>query len=254
MNERILDGKIALITGVSSGLGQASALMFARYGAKLVLGGVHEQGGEETALRIREGGGQAIYVRADVTRSGDVEALVGRAVEHYGRLDCAVNNAGTEGPVGATVDCTEEEWDRVMAVNLKGVFLCMKYEIPRMVERGGGAIVNMSSVAGLIGMAGLSAYVASKHGVIGITKSAAIEYGKRGVRINAICPCTVRTPMMDRLLRTKLVTEQGVADALPLGRLGAPDEVAEAAAWLCSDRASFTTGHALAVDGGYVAM
>jgi NAD(P)-dependent dehydrogenase (short-subunit alcohol dehydrogenase family) len=189
-----------------------------------------------------------------VTSATEVKALIQKAVETYGRLDCAHNNAGTLGPLAGIVECTEENWDRTIAVNLKGVWLCMKYEIPQMFKSGGGAIVNTSSSAGLVGLPTQAAYVASKHAVVGLTKSAALEYAKTGVRVNAVCPGFIRTPMMDRLTKGKPRLEARLAELGPVGRLGTPEEVAEAVVWLCSDAASFVTGHMMAVDGGTVAQ
>ncbi len=252
--DRILEGKVAIITGASSGIGQASAFVFARYGAKLVLADINEPDGEATAGRVRESGGDAIFVRTDVSRSGEVKALVARAVERYGRLDCAFNNAGIDGLTGFTADCEEDNWDRTLAINLKGPFLCMKHEIAQMLSQGGGGvIVNNASVAGLVGVTGLPAYVAAKHGLVGLTKAAALEYARQGIRVNAVCPGAIRTPMLEHALRHGLGVEEALVAHEPLGRLGQPDEVAETAAFLCSDRSSFMTGHALAVDGGWAA-
>lgn len=253
MTANMLEGKVTIITGASAGIGQASAFVFAGYGARLVLADINEKDGEATASRIRDGGGDAIFVATDVSRASDVEALVARTVERHGRLDCAFNNAGIEGLMAWTADCTEENWDRTLAVNLKGVFLCMKYEIQQMLKQGAGAIVNTSSAAGLIGVAGLPAYSASKHGVVGLTKAAALEYAKRGIRVNALCPGAIRTSMVEDAIRQGLVTEESAVAMEPVGRLGTPEEMAEVAAWLCSDRASFVTGHAMAADGGMVA-
>jgi NAD(P)-dependent dehydrogenase (short-subunit alcohol dehydrogenase family) len=252
----MLEGKSVIITGASTGIGQGSAFVFAAHGAKLVLADINEKGGEETARRVREGGGEAVFVRADVTRAGDVEALVARAVEVYGRLDCALNNAGIDGQMAPTADCSEENWSRTLAVNLTGVFLSMKFELLQMLKQGGGgAIVNTASVAGLVGVGmGLPAYVASKHGVVGLTKSAALEYAKLKIRVNAVCPGAIRTPLLDHALKQGLVSEEALVSMEPVGRLGEPHEIGEAAAYLCSDRASFITGHAMVVDGGYVAV
>lgn len=254
MNERMLEGKIALITGASSGIGRGAASVFARHGARLVLADINVEGGAETVRLVQEARGEAIFVKADVSKAGEVEALIKQAVARFGRLDCALNNAGIDGQMGPTADCTEENWDQVLAVNLRGVWLCMKYQIPQMLAQGGGAIVNVASAAGLVGYPGLCAYVASKHGVVGLTRAAALEYGKQHIRINAVCPGVIRTPMLEEIIRQGLVTEEQAAAMEPIGRLGTVEEVGETAAWLCSGRASFMLGHALAVDGGLTAV
>lgn len=252
METGLLDGKIALITGASSGIGRSAALLFARHGAKVVLADINVAGGEETAEMVRARSGSARFIEADVSRAEQVEAMIRFAVAEHGRLDCAFNNAGVEEATGPTADCTEESWDRVMSINLKGVWLCMKYEIRQMLVQGGGAIVNNASIAGLVGYPGRPAYAASKHGVVGITRAAAVEYARQNIRINAVCPGAVRTAMIDSLIHEGRLDEQQLAARQPIGRLGSPEEVAESAAWLCSDRASFMVGHALAVDGGRV--
>jgi len=249
-----LVGKIALVTGGSSGIGRSAALAFAREGAKVTIGDVQVEAGQETVQMIREVGGQAVFVQADVSKASDVEALINKTVEVYGRLDCAYNNAGVEAKYGFTVKSTEEDWDRVLGINLKGVWLCMKYEISQMLEQGGGAIVNTASIAGLVGMPGTSAYVASKHGVVGLTKTAALEYAKAGIRINAVCPGTTRTPLAERFIAGDPRAEEQMNAMQPVGRMGRPEEIAEAVVWLCSDAASFVTGHAMVVDGGFVAQ
>ena len=251
---RHLDGKVALVTGASSGIGRATAIVFAREGAKLVLDDIDVAGGEETVKLVKEAGGEAIFVRADVMNSTDVAALVSKAVESYGRLDCAFNNAGISGVTATTTECPEENWDHVIDVNLKGVWLCMKYEIPQMLKQGGGAIVNTSSIAGLIGVQGRPAYIASKHGVAGLTKAAALEYGKDKIRVNAVCPGVIRTAIMDRLFTEMPQLEETRVAQHPIGRLGFPEEVAEAVVWLCSDAASFVTGLIMTVDGGFTAQ
>ncbi len=250
----LLKEKVALVTGGGSGIGRASALAFAREGARVVVADVAVEGGEETVGLIKKAGGEALFVRADVTQSAEVEAMVQRAVSAYGRLDCAFNNAGIEGTPAPTAECSEENWERVLAVNLKGVWLCMKHEIPRMLRQGGGAIVNTASVAGLVGFQNMPAYVASKHGVAGLTKTAALEYARQGIRVNAVCPGVIRTPMIERFMGKGGQTEEELSALEPVGRLGAPQEVAEAVVWLCSDAASFVTGHTLVVDGGLVAQ
>lgn len=246
------EGKIALVTGGSSGIGRATALAFAREGAKVVIGDIQVEGGERTLQAIKEAGGDAILVKTDVTRPDQVEALIKRAVETYGRLDCAFNNAGFEGAQAPTADYTEEDWDRVISINLKGVWLCMKYEIPQMLKQGSGAIVNTASSAGLVGFRTAPAYTAAKHGVVGLTKTAALDYAPAGIRINAVCPGVIRTPMLERLTGGHPKLEAWLLAQEPVGRAGTPEEVAEAVVWLCSDAASFVTGHPMAVDGGFV--
>jgi NAD(P)-dependent dehydrogenase (short-subunit alcohol dehydrogenase family) len=247
-----LEGKAALVTGGGSGLGRASAIALARAGATVTVADVDEQGGKETVtLVLEEAGGDADFVRADVTQADEVEAMVDKTVTRWGRLDCALNNAGTTGVSAPTADYTLEDWNRALALNLTGVFLCLKYEIPAMLESG-GAIVNMASGAGLVGFAGLPAYVASKHGVVGLTRAAALEYASQGLRVNAICPGSTRTPMLEGFMGGDEQVERMMTRAVPLGRLGRPEEIADAVVWLCSDAASFVVGHALAVDGGSV--
>ena len=246
--------QVALVTGASSGIGRAAALAFASEGARVVAADLLEKDGEETLRLIKARGGEGIFVPTNVSSPAEVARLVGRAVETYGRLDFAFNNAGVEGELATTADCTEENWDRTLTINLKGVWLCMKHELPKMLERKRGAIVNCSSVAGLIGFPQLPAYVASKHGIVGLTRAAALEYAKLGIRINAVCPGVIRTAMVDRLITAHPEMEAALVGGEPIGRAGRPEEVAAAVIWLCSDSASFVTGHALAVDGGWVAQ
>jgi len=250
----LVTGKVAIVTGGGSGIGRASALAFAREGAKVVVADVVVEGGEETVRLIQHNGGAAIFVKTNVSKAAEVEALVARAVLTYGRLDCAHNNAGIEGPGATTVDYAEESWERVLAINLTGVWLCMKYEIPQMLKQGSGAIVNTASTAGLVGYPRGSAYVASKHGVVGLTKTAALEYAKSGIRVNAVCPGAIDTPMMWRITDHLPQRAARMAAAEPVGRMGQPAEIAEAVVWLCSEAASFVTGHAMAVDGGMTAQ
>lgn len=249
-----VDEKVALITGAGSGIGRATALTFAREGAKVVVADIVVAGGEETVRMIKAAGGEAIFVKTDVTKAAEVEALVKKTVDTYGRLDCAFNNAGIEGEMALTADCTEENWNRVVDIDLKGVWLCMKYEIPQMLKHGGGAIVNTASVAGLVGFQSIPAYVASKHGVNGLTKTAALEYAKSGIRVNAVCPGVIHTPMVERLFGTNPQFSEAVSAMEPVGRFGKPEEVAEAVLWLCSDAASFVTGLPMAVDGALTAQ
>ena len=251
----ILDGRVALITGAGSGIGRATSKIFAREGAKLVLADVVEDGGQETLRMLKEAGADAMFVKTDVSRWADVEAMVAKAAEKYGRLDCAFNNAGIEGEGGQTHECTEANWNRVIAINLTGVWLCMRAEITQMLKQGGsGAIVNTSSGAGLAGIRGMPAYVAAKHGVAGLTRAAALEYGRHNLRINAVCPGPIRTPMMARGLQRRPDLEERYARSEPLKRLGEPEEIGEAVAWLCSDRASYVTGLPMPVDGGFMAQ
>src|SRR3989449_2168859 len=234
-----LAGKVALVTGAGSGIGRASALTFAREGAKVVVADVVVEGGEETVGMVKTAGGEALFVKADVSQAAEVEALINKTLATYGRLDCAHNNAGIEGAVATTAECTEENWDRIITINLKGVWLCMKYEIPQMLKQGGGAIVNTASGAGLVGIPRAGAYVASKHGVVGLTKTAALEYAKAGIRVNAICPGSTRTPMLEGFMAGDPRVEAMMVAGEPIGRLGRPEEIAEAVVWLCSDAASF---------------
>lgn len=250
-----LMGKVALVTGGGSGIGRATALAFARDGARVVVADVGAEGGMETVTSIQNAGGEALFVKADVSRAAEVETLMGAVVNTYGRLDCAHNNAGIEGTSARTADYPEDDWDRVIAINLKGVWLCLKFEIPLMQQQGGGAIVNTASIAGLVGAQRMPAYVASKHGVAGLTKAAALEYAKAGIRVNAVCPGVIRTPMVQRFFLDRYPqAESRLSASEPIGRLGTPAEVAEAVVWLCSDAASFVTGHTMAVDGGMVAQ
>lgn len=248
-----MQGRVALVTGGSSGIGRATALAFAREGAKVVVGDVLVDGGRETVRLITDAGGEAVFVRTDVANPYEVQALVDEAVQRYGRLDYAFNNAGIEGTMAPTAECSEENWDRTIDINLKGVWLCMKAEIPQMLTQGGGAIVNTASVAGLVGFPNLPAYCASKGGVVQLTKAAALEYARMGIRINAVCPGVIRTPMVERVTGGNPETEAQFTALEPVGRMGTPEEVAEAVVWLCSDAASFVTGHAMVVDGGLVA-
>ncbi len=248
-----LDGRVALVTGGSSGIGRATALCFAREGARVVVADVDVKGGEETVKMISDTGGQAMLVKTDVTKAAEVEAMVNKTIESYGRLDCAYNNAGIV-VVASTVDHSEDDWDRVIDINLKGVWLCMKYEIPQMLKQGGGNIVNTASINAAVAAGNDCAYVASKHGVAGLTKTAAIEYARSGIRVNAVCPGKINTPMTDYLISIGAESESGNEDESPIGRGGEPEEIAEAVVWLCSDAASFVTGHTMAVDGGYLAQ
>jgi NAD(P)-dependent dehydrogenase (short-subunit alcohol dehydrogenase family) len=247
------DGKVALVTGAASGIGRATARLFAERGAAVVAADVDEPGGRETARLVAEAGGRAHFVRTDVGDPAQVERMVAAAVEAFGRLDFAHNNAGIGGAGLPIPDYPLAEWQRGIDIMLSGVFYGMKYEIPAILRAGGGAIVNTSSGAGLVGFPGMAAYVAAKHGVIGLTRTAALEWGARGIRINAICPGTARSRMVDEWLGSDPGHEAQVAALHPIGRIAEPREIAEAVLWLCSPGASFVSGAALPVDGGYTA-
>jgi NAD(P)-dependent dehydrogenase (short-subunit alcohol dehydrogenase family) len=247
-----LEGKVALVTGAAGGIGRASAEIFAREGARVVVADIQDGGGEETVRLIKDAGGDATFVHTDVTRSDDVQNMVRAALERYGRLDCAHNNAGIAVGGHPLAETPDQDWDRAIAVMLTAVFLCMKHEIPPMLRQGGGAIVNTSSGAGLVGYPGTPGYVAAKHGVLGLTKVAALDYGAQGIRVNAVCPGTVWSPMVDNAVNGDPKIEEYLKSLHPIGRIGESAEVAEAAVWLCTGAASFVLGHALSVDGGYV--
>ena len=246
-------GKVALVTGAASGIGRATALAFARHGAKVVVSDVDDAAGEETVALVRAQNTDALFVHADVSRRSAVEALITTAAQMYGRIDFAFNNAGVSGARAMMADYSEESWDRVIGINLKGVWLCMKYELQQMLRQGGGVIVNTSSTAGQTGSRGVGAYVASKHGVIGLTKAAALEYARQNIRVNAILPGTIHTHLIDEFTRGNEQMLQEFAEGEPIGRLGRPEEVANAVIWLCSAESSFVTGATLAVDGGRLA-
>lgn len=253
-------GRAVLVTGAGSGLGRATAFAFAARGASVLVADVRAEAARETVAlaprpdlpRPAEARPEMLAFAADVTDPAEVRAMVKACVDGFGRLDAAVNNAGTTGPGGLTADYPPDAWRAVMALNLDSVFHCLQAEIPEMLARGGGAIVNVASGAGLMGFAGLPAYVASKHGVVGLTRAAALEYAARGVRVNCVCPGSTRTPMLEAFMAGDERIERMMVNAVPLRRLGRPDEIAEAIVWLCSDAASFVVGHALAVDGGAV--
>jgi NAD(P)-dependent dehydrogenase (short-subunit alcohol dehydrogenase family) len=248
-----LSGKIAVITGGSSGIGMTTAQAFAGVGAKVVIADIED--GTKVAENIKRAGGDAIFVRTDVSKSTDVETLVRVAIETHGRLDFAVNNAGIGGTSATTGDYTEQDWNCVIGVNLTGVWLCMKYELEQMLKQGGGAIVNMASILGWVGFANAPAYVAAKHGILGLTKTAAIEYAAQNIRINAVCPAFIYTPLLEKAgIAEGTEMYNTVASLHPMKRLGKPEEVADLVLWLCSDGASFVTGSAYLVDGGYTSQ
>jgi NAD(P)-dependent dehydrogenase (short-subunit alcohol dehydrogenase family) len=248
-----LQNKVGIVTGGTSGIGRDTAILFAKAGAKVVVAGRREVEGKETIDLIRAAGGEGLFVKTDVSRAVEVQALVRKTVEKFGRLDIAFNNAGIEGSWIPIVDQSEEDWDRTIAINLKGVWLCLKYEIQQMLKQGsGGAIVNMASVSGLIGAAGAATYTASKHGVMGLTKSAALETARSGIRINAVCPAVIESPMEERLYGDPEF-RKFVIGLHAIGRFGKPIEIAEAVVWMCSDRASFMMGQSLVLDGGFLA-
>jgi NAD(P)-dependent dehydrogenase (short-subunit alcohol dehydrogenase family) len=249
--EKTFKDQVAIITGGSFGIGKAAALALASRGAKVVVADWIE---EPSVLKVlTEAGGTGLFVKCDVSKNDDVARMINQTLKTFGRLDIAVNNAGIEGTTANTHECSEENWDKTIGINLKGTWLCMKHEIPIMLKQGKGAIVNIASVAGLIGFPGLPAYVVSKHGIIGLTKTAALENAKLGIRVNAVCPGVIRTPMIDRITGKDKTVEKQYENMEPVGRMGSPEEVAEAIVWLCSDASSFVTGHAMAVDGGWIA-
>lgn len=247
------EGKVVLVTGGSLGIGQAAAVAFAAAGAKVVIAARRMTEGEEVVAQIKATGGEASFIQTDVSKSTEVQALIAAVVERYGQLDCAFNNAGVVGAGVPTHEHSEEAWDQIIDINLKGVWLCMKYELAQMIKQGKGAIVNNSSVLGFSGL-GSAAYCASKHGIVGLTRTAALEYVKQGIRVNAVCPGLIHTPMIDTRLAQNPQSIDHYLAAQPIGRFGRSEEIAQAVLWLCSDAASFVTGHAMAVDGGFLAQ
>jgi NAD(P)-dependent dehydrogenase (short-subunit alcohol dehydrogenase family) len=243
----LLAGKVALVTGAGAGIGRASALSFAEAGARVIVADIDVAGGEETAQSIEQSGGEALFVKVDVTDASEVNTLVAQAVAHFGRLDCAHNNAGVLGTIAPILESPDENFDRVMAVNLKGVWLCLKAEIRQMLTQGGGAIVNTASSAGIKGSPTLPAYSASKHAVVGLTKSAALAYARDGIRVNAVCPGYVDTALLDRLFAGEPERKESERLGTLLGRFGTPQEIAQTVVWLCSDAAAIMTAHALPV-------
>lgn len=248
------DGKVVLVTGGGGGIGRASALAFAKAGARVAVVDRDVAAGTETTRLIETTGAQALFIQTDVTQAAQVEAMVAQVVAHFGRLDCAFNNAGIEEEHMRLADCAEDTFDRIMAVNVKGVWLCLKYELAQMLKQGGGSIVNTASVASLVGAPKMAAYSASKHAVLGLTKSAAVEYGRKNIRVNAVCPGVIRTAMFDRAVQADPKVGPAVAQLHPIGRIGEADEVAAVVLWLSSDAASFVTGHAHTVDGGMTSV
>ncbi len=249
--EKIFKGKVAIVTGGSFGIGKATAIAFAKRGASVVIADWMED--PNTLGDIEAEGVKGLFVKCNVSQSEQVKALFEQCISTFGKVDFAFNNAGIEGATAPVHQYAEAEWDKTIGVNLKGVYLCMKHEADHMLNAGGGVIINCASIAGLIGFLGLSAYVASKHAVIGLTKTAALEYAKQGIRVNAVCPGVIKTPMIDRVTGKDKLVEKQYEDMEPLGRMGAPEEVAEAVIWLCSESSSFVTGVALPVDGGWIA-
>lgn len=241
--------KVVIVTGAASGIGRATALAFAKEGAKVAVVDIMEKEGEETVKQIKVISGEAFFIKCDVSSELEVQDMVHQTIKKYGRLDIAYNNAGTEGTPSSTTECTVENWNKTINIDLKGVWLCMKYEIPAMLAGGKGSIVNCSSIAGLVGFETIPAYVASKHGVIGLTETAALEFAKKNIRVNAVCPGVIKTPMLDRFTKGQ---EELMAEQDPMGRVGLPEEIAESVLWLSSDKASYVTGQAIAVDGGWI--
>ena len=252
MNE--FQGKVALVTGGTAGIGRAAAIAYAREGAKVVVAGRRAAEGEATVQLVRAQGGEALFVPTDVAQEAQVKNLIGRTVEQFGRLDFAFNNAGIDQQPTPLLEQTVETYDQVMDINVKGVWLSMRHEIPAMLKTGGGAIVNTSSALGLIAFPGVEVYVASKHAVIGLTKSAAVEFGKQGIRINAVLPAVIETDMYRRFVGEKAEAIAAMAAMHPIGRIGTPEEIADAVIWLCSSKSSFVIGHSLLVDGGFTAQ
>lgn len=249
-----LQNKVIVVTGGASGIGRVTAMAMAQAGAKVVVADVNAAAGEATAQLLRDRGSEALFVPTDVGDAAAVQSLIQQTVTTFGRLDCAFNNAGIEGLLMRSADASEDDFDQIMRVNVKGVWLCMKYELQQMVAQGGGVIVNTASVAGLVGAHSLPIYSASKHAVVGLTKSAAVEYARKGVRVNAVCPTVIRTPMVERGLTVMPQFIEEVKQAIPMRRIGEPEEVAAAVLWLCSDASRFVTGATLTVDGGFTAQ
>lgn len=248
-----MKGKVAIITGAASGIGRATAELFAVHGAFVVVADIDIEAAKETLELIKKSGEKGIALEVDISQEEQVKSMVEETIDRFGQLNFACNNAGIEGEQAITAECSTANWDKVIQINLQGTWQCMKYEIPELLKNGGGAIVNISSVAGLLGFGGLPAYVSSKHGINGLTKTAALEYANQGIRINSVCPAAVQTSMIDRILGEEGESRADLIKQHPMERFGKPEEVAEAIVWLCSEKASFITGQTLAVDGGYTA-
>lgn len=250
---KLFEDKIALITGAASGIGRATARAFADEGARVIVLDVSTEAGHETVQLVEEDGGEAAFIKADVSQAEEVQAAIQTIIETYGRLDIGINNAGIAGPWTRVADLSFDDWDQVLAINLNGVFYCMHYEIKQMLQQGAGVIVNTASVAGLRGLANASAYSASKHAVVGLTKAAALEYARQGIRVNAVCPVFTRTPLFEEMFELNPNYEEKLKRNIPMRRYGTPENIADAIVWLCSDAASFVTGQAVPLDGGMTA-
>ena len=246
-----MKGKVALITGAGSGIGRATAHLFAVHGAFVIIADKNIESAQETLELVKKSGEKGLALEVDISKEKQVKALIEKIITQFSQLNYACNNAGIEGEKAFTTECSAENWSHVIETNLRGTWLCMKYQIPKMLKNTGGAIVNISSIAGLLGLQGIPAYVSSKHGINGLTKTAALEYAKQGIRVNTVCPGAIQTAMIDRFVGSESQERQDLIAAHPLGRFGRPEEVAEAVVWLCSDKASYITGQSLAVDGGY---
>lgn len=248
-----LGQKVVTITGGASGIGAATAMAFAYEGASVVVADVNIERGEELVSRLQTRSENCIYIPCDVTLESDIKNMIAKTIQRFGRLDCAFNNAGIESETSTTTECTNENWEKTINTNLRSVWWCMKYQIPEMLKNGGGSIVNCASIAGLVGFEGIPAYTASKHGIIGLTQTAALEYAKQNIRVNAICPGVIHTSMIDRFVNGDEHKMTELASGEPMGRMGKPEEIASAVLWLCSNASSFVTGHPLVADGGWVA-
>lgn len=248
-----LEKKVAIVTGGASGIGAATAMALAYEGAYVVVADVNIERGEELVSRMQAHSENCIYVHCDVSLESDIKNMVSKTIQRFNRLDCAFNNAGIEGETATTTVCTNDNWEKTININLRSVWWCMKYQIPEMLKVGGGSIVNCSSIAGMVGFTGMAPYVASKHGVIGLTQTTALEYAKQNIRVNAICPGVIHTPMVDRIINGDENKAKVLAESAPIGRMGKPEEIANAVLWLCSNASSFVTGHPLIADGGWVA-
>jgi len=246
-------GKVAIITGAASGIGRATAELFAVHGAAIVAADIDEEGAQETLKKVKKTGGKGIALEVDIANEDHIRSMVEKTIENFGRLDFACNNAGIEGEQAFTAECSRDNWNKVTDINLQGTWLCMKYELPELLKVEDGAIVNVSSIAGVLGFPGIPAYVSSKHGINGLTKTAALEYADKGIRVNSVCPGAIETPMIDRFVGEESEERKNLKAQHPMGRFGYPEEVAEAIVWLCSEKASFITGQILGVDGGFTA-